>query len=431
MTPIESGQIVEGCLSNDFAFNQTSFVGVDPAVTPAQAGRRSAGERLLLAAARTVRIGELELILSDGSRHLLRGDRSGPRASLVVRHQRLARRLAAGGLLGFCEAYLDDDWFSPDRAALFDLALLNRQELGHLLGGRWWSRLFALVAHGFRRNSRAGSRRNIAHHYDLGNDFYRQWLDASMTYSSGLFADLQADDDLEAAQRRKYVAIAEALELRPGHRLLEIGCGWGGLALFAAREFGVHTTAVTISRAQYDEAARRIATAGLNDRITLLLADYRDLRGTYDRLVSIEMFEAVGEAYWPVYFDTLRDRLEPGGQALLQIITIAEECWADYRRNPDFIQTHVFPGGMLPTLAALRAETDRAGLAWRSCRGFGAHYARTLELWQRRFQDAWPEIATGGFDTRFKRTWELYLDYCAAGFRAGTTDVVHLGLDRP
>ena len=393
--------------------------------------RRSAAERLLLAAARTIRIGELELTLSDGSRHLLRGERPGPKASLVVHRPRLAPRMAAGGLLGFCEAYLDDDWSSPDRPALFDLALINRRELGDMLAGRWWSRLFALIAHGFRRNSRAGSRRNIAHHYDLGNDFYRQWLDGTMTYSSGLFADPGADDDLEGAQRRKYAAIAKALDLRPGHRLLEIGCGWGGLALFAAGEIGAHTTAVTISQAQYDEAARRIAQAGLNDRITLLLADYRDLRGSYDRVVSVEMFEAVGETYWPVYFAAMRDRLESGGRALLQIITIAEECWADYRRNPDFIQTHVFPGGMLPTLNVLRAETERAGLAWRSCRGFGAHYARTLELWQRRFQEAWPEIAGQGFDTRFKRTWELYLDYCAAGFRAGTTDVVHLSLDRP
>ncbi|MEI7609815.1 MAG: cyclopropane-fatty-acyl-phospholipid synthase family protein [Rhodospirillaceae bacterium] len=385
----------------------------------------------MLAAARTIRVGELVLVLSDGSHHLLRGELPGPRASLVVHRQHLARRMAAGGLLGFCEAYLDEDWSSPDRSALFDLALLNRRELENMLAGRWWSRLFALVAHGFRRNSRAGSRRNIARHYDLGNDFYRQWLDSSMTYSSGIFADPKTDVDLEAAQRRKYAAIVEALDIRPGHRLLEIGCGWGGFAVFAAGEIGAHTTAVTISRAQYDEAARRIAEAGLNDRIALRLADYRDLRGSYDRVVSIEMFEAVGQTYWPVYFASLRDRLEPGGQALLQIITIAEECWADYRRNPDFIQTHVFPGGMLPTLDVLRAETDRAGLAWQSCRGFGSDYARTLELWQRRFQHAWPEIASQGFDARFKRTWELYLDYCAAGFRAKTTDVVHLRLDRP
>ncbi len=431
MTTIEPGHIVEGRLPNELALNLSPFVETGSAFKARQAGRRSNTERLVLAAARSIRVGELELVLSDGSRHRLRGERPGPRATLVVHRRRLARRLVTGGLLGFCEAYLDEDWSSPDRSALFDLALLNRRELGQMLAGRWWSRLLALVAHGFSRNSRAGSRRNIAHHYDLGNDFYRQWLDRSMTYSSGLFADPVADYDLETAQRRKYAAIAEALELRPGHRLLEIGCGWGGFALFAAGEIGAHTTAVTISQAQYDEAARRIAEAGLNDRITLLLADYRDIRGKYDRLVSIEMFEAVGEAYWPVYFATVRDRLEPGGRALLQIITIAQDCWADYRYNPDFIQTHVFPGGMLPTLEALRAETERAGLAWRACHSFGPHYARTLEVWQRRFQDAWPVIAARGFDARFKRTWELYLDYCAAGFRAGTTDVVHLDLHRP
>ncbi|MGC8469309.1 MAG: class I SAM-dependent methyltransferase, partial [Acetobacteraceae bacterium] len=284
--------------------------------------------------------------------------------------------------------------------------------------------------HRLRRNSRSGARRNIRAHYDLGNDFYALWLDPSMTYSSAIFDT--PDEPLEAAQARKFRRLCRAIGLAPGMRLLEIGCGWGRLAEIAAGEFGATVEAITLSPAQAEAARTRIGRAGLAERVRIREVDYREVAGDFDRIASVEMFEAVGEEYWPAFFATLRARLRPGGLAGLQVITIADRFFADYRRTADFVQRHVFPGGMLPSPRRLAEEAARAGLAWREADWFGAHYAETLARWQHSFQAAWPRIASlGRYDARFKRLWEFYLAYSETGFRAGWTDVGQIVLARP
>ncbi|MGP1396529.1 MAG: class I SAM-dependent methyltransferase [Inquilinaceae bacterium] len=394
--------------------------------------RPSSMMRLLIGLAPNIRYGSITFVLPDGSQRRFAGPEAGPDAVFCVHDQRVARRFLIGGTLGFCESYLDGDWSSPDMEALFVTTLLNGDHLRALLQGHAWYRVMQRLLHLRRGNDRSGARRNIAHHYDLGNGFYRTWLDPSMTYSAALFdADTPPTGcALTTAQRNKYAAIARRAGIEPGHRVLEIGCGWGGFAEFAAAEVGAQVTAVTISREQYAFARERIFRAGLADRVDIRLQDYRDVDGTYDRVASIEMFEAVGEAYWPTFFATLRDRLAAGGSAALQVITIADSHFERYRRKADYIQKYIFPGGMLPSPGALRQQLDRAGLQMRDMTSFGADYARTLREWNRRFQQAWPELQTMGFDARFKRMWEQYLHYCTAGFAVGTIDVVHLAVTR-
>ncbi len=337
------------------------------------------------------------------------------------RPMRLLRRLAADGAIGFGEAYMDGDWDTPDLSQLIEV--LARRPVIRGFAAR---RLLHRLEHLRRANTRTGSRRNIAAHYDLGNDFFRLWLDPSMTYSSGLFAD--PGETLAAAQDRKYRNLARMLDLRPGMRVLEIGCGWGGFAEIAARDFGCHVTCLTLSQEQHDYARARIAQAGLADRVEIRLQDYRDVQGRFDRIASIEMFEAVGEANWPTYFGVLRDRLAPGGAAGLQVITIADDRYDRYRRRPDFIQRHIFPGGMLPSPSAFATQASMAGLRIDREQRFGASYARTLADWHRAFDQAWPRIAEQGFDDRFRRMWKFYLAYCEGGFRAGAIDVAQYRL---
>ncbi|BBK38025.1 cyclopropane-fatty-acyl-phospholipid synthase [Allostella sp. ATCC 35155] len=384
--------------------------------------------RLVLMLARRIRQGRLAVILPDGRRYMVEGPEPGRSAVLIVRHPRLARRLLIGGATGFAESYVDGDWDSPDPAELMTLALENEAAIGRTLDGSRLHRIAGRVLHALRRNSRRGSRRNIRRHYDLGNRFYAAWLDPGMTYSSGVFAT--PGQDLEGAQEEKFRRLADLLDLRPGMRVLEIGCGWGALARHLAAEHGCQVTAVTISPAQHELAVAAARATGLDERIDTRLMDYRDITGRFDRVVSVEMIEAVGERYWPVFFGRLADRLAPGGIAVLQAITIDERFFDGYRRSADFIQRHIFPGGMLPSRAAIRREAAEVGLTVESDRGYGLHYARTLELWKARFGAAWPAIAEMGFDSRFRRLWEMYLDYCRAGFTAGTIDVRHMRLAR-
>lgn len=388
--------------------------------------------RLLFSVLRRIRRGSLTLELADGRRFVFAGEEPGPTATLVVHRQRFARRAILGGNIGFAEAYMDGDWGTPDLAALLELMCINDSvEDAH------YPRRLALAAHRLwhwlRPNSRRGSKRNIAAHYDLGNEFYRRWLDPSMTYSSAVFpaTAMGRAGDLTEAQYNKYRLICEKLALAPGQRLLEIGCGWGGFAAFVAREFGAKVTAITVSKEQLAFARARIQREGLADNVEARFIDYRDLSGTFDRIASIEMFEAVGEKYWPAFFDKVRESLAPGGRAALQVITIADTWFERYRRGVDFIQRYIFPGGMLPSATALERETKRAGLILERQEFFGAHYARTLALWNQRFQTSWDEIAPLGFDARFKRMWEFYLAYCEAGFRARTIDVTQVALVRP
>ena len=378
---------------------------------------------------RSWRCGALSVTAPGGYVRTLPAKEPGPTAALDVLDWRVVRRVLTGGDVGFAEAYMAGDCDTPDLAAFLTAFSANFDYLARLLSGNPLPRLIGAVQHAFHRNSRAGSRRNIAAHYDLGEDFYSLWLDPSMTYSSAIF-DFPGED-LQVAQDRKYAELARAMDLREGMSVLEVGCGWGGFAEFAGREVGARVTAITVSRAQHAYASARIQAAGLSDRVEVRLVDYRDVEGGFDRVASIEMFEAVGEAFWPVYFDKLRTVLRPGGRAGLQIITIDDNLFDGYRARPDFIQSYIFPGGMLPSEPRLRAETARAGLAWQDVRRFGQDYAETLAEWRRRFEAALEPIRALGFDARFERMWRYYLAYCEAGFRTGRTDVVQLALARP
>jgi cyclopropane-fatty-acyl-phospholipid synthase len=382
--------------------------------------------RFALAIAAKLSSGALTIELADGTRHRFVGGRVGPEGHLRLKRERAIRRFVTGGSLGFGEAYLDGDWDSADLPRLLELLAQNEGAYADHLGGWAGWRALARLHHLLRPNTRRGSRRNILAHYDLGNRFYELWLDRSMTYSAARFT--RPGMTLEEGQQAKYALIAEQLEIRPGHHVLEIGCGWGGFAEFVAREVGARVTALTISDAQRSFAAERIQSTGLADRVEIRLQDYRDLAGRFDRIASIEMLEAVGERYWPIYFARLRDCLWPDGRACLQVITIADRHFETYRKGADFIQRHVFPGGMLPSPGALDREIAQAGLAevGRVC--FGLDYARTLAEWSRRFRAARAEVARLGFDDRFRRLWDYYLAYCEAGFRVGFTDVRQITL---
>jgi cyclopropane-fatty-acyl-phospholipid synthase len=390
--------------------------------------------KAIMMAASRIAVGRVEVVLPGGQRQVFEGKTPGPSATFVLNHPRAARRLMFGGNVGFAEAYMDGDWDSPDLAALLELAARNESAFDDLHYGKASAlapvfNLARRLWHGLRANTRSGSKKNIAHHYDLGNAFYTQWLDPTMAYSSAVFE--RNDTDLEAAQHAKFRRMAEKLDVKPGQRVLEIGCGWGGFATYLAKEFEAKVTAITVSKEQLAHTQAKVQREGLGERVEARFVDYRDVDGRYDRIASIEMFEAVGEKYWPAYFGKLRDALAPGGRAALQIITIADRFFDSYRSGVDFIQRYIFPGGMLPSNEALAREYERAGLTLDRQEFFGLDYARTLAEWNRRFQARWHEIEKLGFDTRFKRMWEFYLAYCEAGFRAGSTDVTQVALVRP
>ena len=377
-------------------------------------------------AARNWGYGAFEVTLPQGETIRIEGSQPGPTARLTVRDYRFVRRVMSAGAVGFGEGYMAGEWDTPDLSELLQVLSQNFERLQVLVEGRPLMRLINSLTHLGRRNTRAGARRNIHALYDLGEAFYGAWLDPSMTYSSAVFSSPGAS--LQAAQEAKYAALARSIDIRPEHHVLEIGCGWGGFAEYAAGKLGARVTAVTISQAQYDYAKRRMFEQGLADRAEILLTDYRDVQGRFDRVASIEMFEAVGEAYWPAYFDKVSQVLAPDGRAGLQIITIKDELFSHYRRNTDFIQKYVFPGGMLPSESRLMQEIDRAGLTWQSAARYGQDYARTLAQWAARFQAAWRAITELGFDERFRRLWLFYLSYCEAGFRTGRTDVIQVSL---
>jgi cyclopropane-fatty-acyl-phospholipid synthase len=395
-----------------------------------QAKPRDRRLRLLLQFARMIQAGKLNIVLPDGGQHFFEGREPGPAATMIIHDPRMVAKLAFGGCLGLAEGYLENMWDSPHVTEVLRLGTANEMAFDAMLRGKKWARFASWAMHKLRSNTRKGARRNIAEHYDLGNDFYTQWLDPSMTYSAAMFADGQTD--LRLAQERKYRALCQALDLRPGMSVLEIGCGWGGFAEMAAAEFGATVTGITLSKEQLAYAQDRVAKAGLADKVTLRLEDYRDTRGKFDRIASIEMFEAVGEEYWPAYFATLRDRLLPGGMAGLQVITIEDRLFPDYRKTADFIQRYVFPGGMLPSPSRLRQEIASAGLRLGAQTWFGQDYAETLRRWQASFQTTWDKISgfSAQYDNRFKRLWEFYLGYCEVGFAAGFTDVGQIVIHR-
>ena len=378
--------------------------------------------RLLTGVARRMQYGALTVILPDGRRLRFVGpEEQEQEATLIVRDYAFARRTLFGGDIGFFESYADGQWDTP---ALADCLYLFARNADHIADAFTAAPLAALVdqvRHLMNRNTRKGARRNISAHYDLGNGFYEKWLDPSMTYSSALFSP--STPDLAAAQENKYRNLARSIDLKPEDHVLEIGCGWGGFAEYAAKTAGARVTGLTLSREQLDYAQARIFREGLAEKVDFRLVDYRDADGAYDKIASIEMFEAVGREYWPTYFHKLRERLKPGGVAGLQVITIADRMFEHYLGSVDFIRRYVFPGGLLPSHAILKAEVEKAGLAWRGARNFGEDYARTLAEWHTRFIDAWQDIRPLGFDERFNKLWRFYLAYCEAGFRAATTDV--------
>jgi cyclopropane-fatty-acyl-phospholipid synthase len=377
--------------------------------------------RLAFAMLRRLRMGSLSVVLPDGQRFEFKGSQPGPTAEVRLRNQNVSKRLLLGGDLAFAESFMDGDWQSPDPTALIELCAVNWDYISRAVDGHWLGRAMRRIGHFRRRNSKNGSRRNISHHYDIGNAFYARWLDPTMTYSSAIFDG--PDEELEAAQLRKYRRLADMLDLSPGQSVLEIGCGWGGFARLLASEYGVKVVGLTLSTEQRNEAIKRIATDGLSDKIEIRLQDYRDVTETYDRIASIEMLEAVGEAYWPTYFATLRDRLVPGGRAAIQVITINDRNYESYRANPDFIQKYIFPGGMLPSPGRLATRFAGANMRVVADDGFALDYARTLAIWRDRFLTDWPTIAEQGFDERFRLMWEYYLCYCEGAFRAGHIDL--------
>jgi cyclopropane-fatty-acyl-phospholipid synthase len=390
--------------------------------------RLSASLRLAITALAKLQIGTLDLILPNGRKITFQGKIVGTHAALAIHNDRVIKRFLTKGKLGFCESYLDGDWSSPDMALFFELMLKNEHYLRDLMLGKQSARFIEFLFHIARPNSKEGSRKNIYDHYDIGNDFYARWLDKSMTYSSALFAD--GITDLHTAQIRKYYEICRSLNLKDGMSILEIGCGWGGFAEYVATNFDIKLTCITISMAQYNYAVNRIKNLGLDHKVEIRIQDYRDVTETFDRIVSIEMFEAVGEQYWPIYFDVLKQRLNKHGRATLQIITINETDFPEYRKTADYIQKYIFPGGMLPTVHILQKLTESHGLKWDRMLSFGRDYARTLLLWNDTFQAEWPNIRSERLNDRFKRLWEQYFAYCKAGFDTSTIDVVHITLDQ-
>jgi cyclopropane-fatty-acyl-phospholipid synthase len=379
-------------------------------------------------------VGSLTVRLPDG-RPVVVG-RGEPHAELVLANWKVARAAMRNGDIGFGETYISGDWTTPNLSQLMLVMVSNRTAITDVIYGRWWGKILYRLRHLTNRNTRSGSRRNIEAHYDIGNSFYEQWLDAGMTYSAALFGDTPRDgydpaDDvarLSAAQDAKNDRILAELGLAPGASLLEIGCGWGAMAERAARG-GLSVTGITLSAEQLDYAQLRLAAAGLAAGNDLRLQDYRDCNQSFDGIASIEMFEAVGERFWPAYFATVKRCLKPGGRAVIQTITIDERLFDDYRKGSDFIQQYIFPGGMLPTKGAFEAQARAAGLRVKRAFAFGQDYARTLQAWTRRFEAREREICALGFDVAFLRTWHFYLAYCEAAFRCANTDVVQFTLE--
>ncbi|MEN0087481.1 MAG: cyclopropane-fatty-acyl-phospholipid synthase family protein [Pseudomonadota bacterium] len=364
--------------------------------------------------------GSLQVTVPTGQTFLLQGKEDGPDAQLTLHNWGILTRTFRANSIGTGESYIRREWESDDPAKVLEFALTNwtvsplyEQSLG--------VRLLGQLRHWLNRNTKAGSKRNISAHYDLGNAFYELWLDETMTYSSALFE--KREQSLEDAQNAKYCKLAQSLALTSDSEVLEVGCGWGGFAELAAKEFGSKLKCLTISREQYDYARERIHKAGLAERVDIVFQDYRDETGSYDAIASIEMIEAVGESFWPSYFGKIAASLKPQGRAGIQAICINDVDFPDYREGPDFIQRYVFPGGMLLSPDTMVKQGEMAGLHIEDQLIFAQDYAETLRIWRERFLQAWPQIKAMGFDERFKRIWEFYLFYCEAGFRHETIDV--------
>ena len=370
-------------------------------------------------------VGGIDATLPDGSRRKVGFKASGPVAIVRLHSWYALVRLFTSGSIGWYRAWAKGEWSSPDPVPLFALFMANARSLGDMARSKGTARLLNLVKHNRRDNDRGRARENIAAHYDLGNDFYAAWLDRTMTYSSARFAD--TDESLEEAQLRKIHDLLDRLDLKPGDRLLEIGCGWGTLALEAAKR-GVRVVALTLSKEQEAWATAKIAEAGLSDHVEIRLQDYRDTDEQFDAVASVEMVEAVGQRWWPAYLDCIARNLKPGGRAALQFISIEHDIFDDYVRNPDFIQAYIFPGGCLLDEDGFEALAFERGLSWQDRVGFGLDYAETLKQWRDRYDAAVSAGKLQGFDDAFHRLWRYYLMYCEGGFRGRGIDVAQVTL---
>lgn len=370
--------------------------------------------------------GNLEIELPNGKKWQYFGKENGPSGHIKINDYRAFSRILASADIGFFEGFHNNEWETNNLDNLLFLFSKNLDYLSQAIFRNTLSQKINYLLHILRPNSKAGSQKNIFAHYDLGNEFYMQWLDKSMTYSAALF---EKNDDLNLAQFAKYEALAQSIGLKKGQEVLEIGCGWGGFAEYAAQNIGANVTCITISPAQYEFAIKRMQEKGLSNKVKILLTDYRDINGKYDAIVSIEMFEAVGVKYWKTYFEKIKSCLKSGGKAALQIITIRDDLFEDYSKSADFIQKYVFPGGMLPSIESLKDTTQKSNLKLNIVRIFGFDYSKTIEFWAQSFNSAWQDGRIKGFDNGFKKLWDFYLSYCKAGFDTQRTNVIHLTLE--
>ncbi len=402
--------------------------GFSPGLPAAQNDRHprlGLGLRVLMYMLKGVKIGSLDVSLPDGSRRQFLGSEAGPHGVLNIRSERLIGKVLKGGEVGFGEAYLDGHWDSPDLAQLLQVMYLNEPHYKGPYEKNVLGRFAGWLQHKLRANSKTQARANIEYHYDLGNEFYKMWLDDTMAYSAGMF--IQPNETLMDAQLNKFKLMFERLDLKPEHHLLEIGSGWGGFAIYAATHAGCRVTSITLSKEQLLEAQKRAEAAGVADRVSFELRDYRDIAATYDRVVSIEMYEAVGEKYWPGYFATIEKALKPGGVAAIQGITINAAIFDEYRRKRDFIQKYIFPGGMLCPPGHFQDLAAEAGLKSDDARFYATGYADTLAHWHRNVLAVREQIVAQ-FDERFLRMWRYYLAYCECGFRVGSIDLMQITL---
>ena len=368
-----------------------------------------------------IEAGELRAVFPSNFQKVYSGGQVGPTADIKINSWKLVPRLLLSGDMGLAESFLSGEWETSNLTQLILLGDINERALGNAVTPSKFINLIEKLRHQRRDNSKRGSRRNIAAHYDLGNEFYSHWLDNSMSYSSALFTDF--GEELEVGQNRKYQRLAKALKLKEGDQVLEIGCGWGGFAEIAAKEYKCNVVGITLSNEQAKFAQRRMQENQLSNLVDIRIEDYRDVQGSFDKIVSIEMFEAVGEEHWRNYFETIKTRLKPGGLAGIQSITIANEFFETYKRRPDFIQKYIFPGGILPSEDKLNNAVSSAGLKILDDYYFGKSYAETLRRWQSTFEQKWDDIKNLGFDEKFQKMWRYYLSYCEAGFESGHINV--------
>jgi cyclopropane-fatty-acyl-phospholipid synthase len=378
-------------------------------------------EKILRQVTRSITNGCITFELRDGRKIECNSGNNGPQALIQINSYRALKRLVSSGYLGLAEGYINQEWTTPSLPNVFDFGAVNLEVLDKNLTDNIFVRFVNNLIKFINRNNKKGSLKNISKHYDLGNDFFSEWLDPTMTYSSALYSH-QAEE-LSSAQNRKYQRIIDVLKINKNDKVLEIGCGWGGFAEYAARETGAMIAGITISQEQHTFATERIRKAGLNQQVEIQLTDYREVTGLYDKIVSIEMLEAVGEAYWPQYFKTVADRLTERGSAMIQVITIPDDYFDFYRTSTDFIQRYIFPGGMLLCQSKIKEHGKAVGLTLTDAHMFGDSYAKTINEWQRVFQTQWHKIENLGFDEKFKRIWEYYLDYTSAGFKSGSINV--------